>query len=101
MPAIVANLIQGAVIFLVTQGLKALGRLIGVDLSGYAALITAVLVAAVLAASEAIYAALPPDWQAVVVQGAEFMAALLAAMGVHYTVTQSLPNAFARYFANG
>ncbi len=101
MPVVLSQLIQAAVIFLVTQGLKALGTLLGRDLSGYAALLTALAVAAINAFSEALYAVLPPEWQEVVRQGAEFIAALLMAMGVHYTITRSLPHAFARFLAHG
>lgn len=80
------DVVQGFLIFLIVQGLKGLGRVIGVDLSGAAAIIAAVVVSGIVAAWTALVASLPPEWQDFATQLMAAIAALLVASGFHYTI---------------
>lgn len=72
-------LIAGFIATLVTEGLKALGAVFGVDLSGKAALVTAAIVTAVVFFLNALLAQIPPEFEPV----ANAILALLVAIGVH------------------
>lgn len=80
------DIVQGFLIFLIVQGLKGLGRVVGVDLSGVAAVIAAIVVSGIAAAWTALVASLPPAWQDFVTQLMAAIAALLIASGFHYTI---------------
>ena len=71
--------VAGFIAALVTEGLKALGNLFNIDLSGRAAALTALVVTAVLTYIDALLATVPPELETVV----NLIFALLIAFGVH------------------
>jgi hypothetical protein len=77
--------IAALITFLVTQGVKSFLKLFGKDLSGGAAAFVAVLAGAVVFFFNGVIALIPPEQQQGVVAVLTFIAAILAAFGVHYT----------------
>lgn len=71
--------VAGFIATLVTEGLKALGALFNIDLSGKAALVTAAVVTAVLFFIDALLAKIPPEFEGI----ANAILALLIAIGLH------------------
>jgi hypothetical protein len=79
--------------YLVTQGLKSLGRLVKVDLSGWGAAITASIVTAVIYFLHALLSAIPAAAQPSVAIGLTLLVSILGAFGVHTTVKGFQPAA--------
>jgi len=71
--------------FLVTQGVKALFKLFGKDVSGGAAAFVAIFAGAVVFFFNGLVALLPPEQQQAFTAAFGFIAAVLGAFGVHYT----------------
>ena len=81
-PELQALLIAG-VTFLVTEGLKALSNLLGFDLSGAGAAVTAALVAVALAAINGLLGAIPPEFHEIARVVMTLLVAILGSFGVH------------------
>jgi hypothetical protein len=82
------EIVQAFLIYLIVQGLKGLGKVLGFDVSGWASVAAAVLVGAIVAFWSGLVAALPPAWQEVANAFMALAAAILAASGFHYTLKQ-------------
>lgn len=72
--------------YLVTQGLKSISRLIGTDLSGWGAAITASIVTTVIYFLSALLSAIPASAQPSVAIGLTLLVSILGAFGVHATI---------------
>ena len=72
-------------VFLITQGLKALWNLAGKDFGGGAAAFAAVVVGAVLFFIDGLLALVPVEYQDAVAATLSFIVAILGAFGVHYS----------------
>jgi hypothetical protein len=79
LPEPLRAVVAGLIATLVTEGLKSLGALFGIDLSGKAAAVTAAIVTAVLFFIDSLLAQIPPEFEAV----ANAIFALLIAVGIH------------------
>jgi hypothetical protein len=75
--------IAGILASLFTFGLKNLGSVFGIDLSGYSAALTAAVLAVVIALANSILALVPAPLQPVVAALMPVLAAILAAFGFH------------------
>jgi hypothetical protein len=71
--------------FLVTEGLKALGALFNVDLSGRAAAVAAAVVSAVFVFADLLLANVPPSAEPYVAGALDFLVVILSAYGIHRT----------------
>lgn len=71
------------VAFLVTEGLKVVGKWIGADLGGASAAIAASLTTAALVFAESLLALVPADYHSIVSAIFGLVIALLGAFGVH------------------
>ena len=72
--------------FLVTEGLKSLSTLLGKDLSGAAAGITAALASAVFLFVGSLLSAIPAEYAGVVQASLALLVAVLGAFGIHRQV---------------
>lgn len=81
------EIVQAFIVFLIVQGLKGLGRVLGFDLSGVAAVAAAIVVAGLVASYQMILSVLPPEWVAVAQAFMNLVAAVLVASGFHYTLS--------------
>lgn len=72
--------------YLVTQGLKSLSKLLGADLSGWGAAITASVVTSAIYFLSALLSAIPAAAQPSVAIGLTLLVSILGAFGVHATV---------------
>ena len=81
-PELQALIIAG-ITFLVVEGLKALSNLIGLDLSGAAAALTAGVVAVVLAALTGLLGLVPPEYHEIARVVMALLVAILGSFGVH------------------
>ncbi|MDW8068558.1 MAG: hypothetical protein RML46_06575 [Anaerolineae bacterium] len=78
------DIVQAFLIYLIVQGLKGLGRAVGVDLSGMTTLLAVALAGALVTFYSAIVSALPPEWASVAHHFMALIAAILVASGFHY-----------------
>jgi hypothetical protein len=76
------------VAFLVTEGLKALGALFGVDLSGRAAAVTAAVAGALFFFADSLLARIPPEGEAIANGALAFLVVILSAYGIHRTAVR-------------
>ena len=68
---------------LVTEGLKALGALFGVDLSGRAAAVSAAVVASVFVFADMLLAKVPAGAEPLVAGALDFLVVIMSAYGIH------------------
>lgn len=76
-------ILVGFVTFLVTEGLKALGGLFGIDLSGAGSAVTAGIVALLLTFINALLGFIPPEYHEIARAVMSFLVVLLGAFGLH------------------
>jgi len=81
-PELQAVILAG-VTFLVTEGLKALSNLLGFDLSGAGAAITAGVMAFLLAVLGGVFALIPPEFHEIASIIQVLLVAILGSFGVH------------------
>jgi hypothetical protein len=86
LPAELQALIAMGIGYLVTQGLKSLSKLVGVDLSGWGAAIAASIVTTVIYFFNALLSAVPANAAPSVSIGLTLLVSILGAFGVHATV---------------
>lgn len=77
------TLIAAAIGYLVTEGLKSLSALLGRDLSGSSAAISAALVTAFVLFAEAMLSAVPDSYQPIVRALMSLLVAVFGAFGIH------------------
>jgi len=70
---------------LVTQGLKSVAALLGIDISGWGSVFAASLVGAVFFFGNSLLGVLPAETQAIVVAVAQLIVMLLSAFGIYDT----------------
>ena len=85
LPVEIQLLVSAAIAFLVTQGLKSLSNLIGFDLTGASAVVTASVVGSIVVFSNAWLGTVPAELLPAVEAGFAFVLALLSAFGIHRT----------------
>ena len=88
-PELQALLIAG-ITFLVVEGLKALSNLVGLDLSGAAAAVTAGLVALALAAISGVLGWIPPEYHEIARVVMALLVAILGSFGIHRQFKRAL-----------
>ena len=88
-PELQALIIAG-ITFLVVEGLKALSNLVGLDLSGAAAAVTAGLVALVLAAISGVLGWIPPEYHEIARVVMALLVAILGSFGIHRQFKRAL-----------
>ncbi len=93
LPAELQALIAMGIGYLVTQGLKSLSKLVGKDLGGWGAAITASVVTTVIYFLHALLSAVPEAAAPSVAIGLTLLVAILGAFGVHATVKGFQPAA--------
>jgi hypothetical protein len=93
LPAELQALLAMGIGFLVTQGLKSLSKLLGVDLSGWGAAITASIVTTTIYFLHAILSAVPASAAPSVAIGLTLLVSVLGAFGVHATIKGFQPAA--------
>jgi hypothetical protein len=71
------------VAFLVTEGLKAVGALFKIDLSGYAAAVTAAVAGALFLYADSLLALIPPAFEPFANGLLAFLFVILSAYGIH------------------
>lgn len=76
-------IIASFITLLVTEGLKALGALFSLDLSGRVAAVTAAIVAAVVFFADALLAKIPPEFEGVANSILLLLVSILSAYGLH------------------
>jgi len=81
-PELQALLIAG-VTFLVTEGLKALSEMLGWDLSGLGAAITAALVAVALTAVNGLLGLIPPQYYEIARSVMALLVVIFGSFGIH------------------
>lgn len=79
-------LLAAGVGFLVTNGLKSLSQLLGKDISGWAAAITASVVTGIVAFANSLLSAVPAANQETVVILFTLLVSILGAFGAHYSL---------------
>ena len=72
--------------YLVTQGIKSLSALIGFDLSGWSAVLTASIVTTIIYFITALLSAIPVSAQPSVAIGLTLLVSIFGAFGIHNTV---------------
>ena len=85
LPEIFVSLLAVGVGFLVAQGIKGLLAVFGLDLSGYAAAFTAVLVGALVVFIQGFVGLFPPESQEMIVVILNAVGTILGMFGVHKT----------------
>lgn len=83
LPSELQAVLAGLIGSLVTEGLKALGNVFGVDLSGKAAVVTAAIVSALVFFANALLAKIPPEFEGAANAIFLLLVSLLGAFGVH------------------
>jgi hypothetical protein len=73
---------------LVTEGLKAIGALFGVDLSGKAAAVVAAIAGALFFFADALLAKIPPEFEGVANAVLMLLVSILGAYGIHRTAVR-------------
>ena len=86
LPVEVQALVAALVGYLVTQGLKSLSKLLGSDLGGWIAVITAAAVTTLVYFLQALLSAVPVQAQPFAVVGLSLLVSILGAFGFHYSV---------------
>lgn len=76
-------IIAGFVTLFVTEGLKALGNLFGVDLSGKVAAVTAAIVGVIVFFADVLLAKIPPEAEGVANAVLLLLISILGAYGLH------------------
>jgi hypothetical protein len=76
------------VAFLVTEGLKALGALFHIDLSGHAATVTAAVAAALFLFADSLLAQIPAQFEPFAEGLLTFLVVILSAYGIHRTAVR-------------
>jgi hypothetical protein len=76
------------VAFLVTEGLKALGALFHIDLSGHAATVTAAVAAALFLFADSLLALIPAQFEPFAEGLLTFLYVILSAYGIHRTAVR-------------
>ena len=84
-PELQALLIAG-VTFLVTEGLKALGGLLKIDVSGAGSVVVAALVGVLLLLVNGWLALIPPEYNEIARSVMSLLVVVLSSFGVHKTV---------------
>lgn len=84
-------LVAGLIGFAVTAGIKSLAELFHVDLSGFAAGITAAIVTSVVFFANSFLASLPANLQPIAVAAMPLIVAIFAAFGIHYSLKKLRP----------
>ena len=85
LPEVFINLLTVLIAFIVTQGIKGLLEVAKIDLSGYSAAITALLVGTIIFFLEGVLGIFPPETQESVLMIMQAIASILGAFGVHKT----------------
>ena len=85
LPPELVSILNGFVILFVTEGLKALGDLLGIDLSGKAAAVTAAIVGVIVFFADALLANIPADYEPVATAVLMLIVTILSAYGLHRT----------------
>lgn len=85
LPVELQAIIAGFIVFLVTEGLKSLGALIKIDLSGAAAGIAAAIVGLIVALVNGFLIQIPPEFADVARSILSLLIVILGAFGVHRT----------------
>ena len=85
-------IIIGLLTVLVTEGLKALGALVKLDLSGAAAAVTAGVVALVLTTVNALLGFVPPEYHELARGIMAFLIVVLSSFGVHRQLVRFTPS---------
>jgi hypothetical protein len=83
MPEDLKAILAGFIGMLVTEGLKALGDLLHIDLSGNAAAVTAAIVTAIVFFADVLLAKIPPEFEGVTNSILLLLVAILSAYGIH------------------
>jgi len=83
LPQELVALISAGVAFLVTQALKYLGGLVGLDISGWGSFITAALVTIVVGIANSLLGYVPAQFESVVQVAFQLLIVLFGAMGIH------------------
>lgn len=83
LPTELQAILAGAIGALVTEGLKALGNLFHIDLSGKAAAVTAAIVTALVFFANALLAKIPAEYEGLASSIFMLLVAALGAFGVH------------------
>ncbi|MFZ5856768.1 MAG: hypothetical protein ACOYZ6_08055 [Chloroflexota bacterium] len=86
LPTELEALLAAGIGFLVTAGLKSLSILLGKDLSGWAAVITASIVTTVVYFFNALLSAVPPEAAPSVAIALTLLVSILSAFGIHKIV---------------
>jgi len=81
-------LLIGFITLLVTEGLKSLGSLIGFDLSGAAAALTAGVVAVLLSLVNGLFGLIPPAYFEIAQVVMTLLVAILGSFGAHRQLTR-------------
>jgi hypothetical protein len=83
LPVEIQAVIAAGIGFIVTEGLKALSQVLGKDISGAGAAITAALVTAVIVFANALLAIVPAEYQSLAQALLGVLVAVLGAFGIH------------------
>jgi hypothetical protein len=83
LPTELKAILAGFVAMLVTEGLKALGDVLHIDLSGKVAAVTAAIVAAIVFFLDALLAKIPPEFEGVASALLFLLVTVLSAYGIH------------------
>lgn len=83
LPKELIAVLSGAVAFLVTQALKWLGGLVGLDISGWGSFITAAIVSVIVGIVNNLLGYVPLEFENVVLVVFQLLIVLLGAMGIH------------------
>jgi len=84
-------LILAGVTYVVVEGLKALGGVLGFDLSGAAAAVTAGAMAVILAALSGVLALIPPEYHEIAQVVMTLIVSIFGSFGVHRLVKAFKP----------
>ena len=93
LPTELEALLAAGIGFLVTAGLKSLSQLLGKDLSGWGAALTASIVTTVIYFFNALLSVIPPEAAPSVAIALTLIISILSAFGVHKTVKGFQPAA--------
>ena len=83
LPQELVLLLESTIVFLVTQALKALGGVFKQDITGWAAVIAAGLVSAVVALLNGVLGLIPENWGPIAATVLNLIVLLLGSMGVY------------------
>jgi hypothetical protein len=86
LPVELQAMVAALIGYLVTQGIKSLSAMIGSDLSGWSAALTASVVTTIIYFITALLSAIPVSAQPSVAIGLTLLVSILGAFGIHNTV---------------